>query len=114
MSKPKNASRLLVSLIMQAREYKHRLTILGIVLVLPLLFWSSSYYSAGDGLIPIEIITASGTKEIMVSERESWPSITGIMGVAWAASTAAFYAMIGSFKRDKRLVLCGYRSWEIL
>jgi len=114
MSKLNRAHRFFVSLQMQAREYKHRLVVLVIVIILPVAFWVSIYSTVGEDPMPIEIPTYSGTEEIMVPARESWPSAEGFMGIAWAAAVAAFYTMTGSIHKDKRLVLCGYKAWQIL
>lgn len=108
-------NRFLTSLLMQAREYKHRLGILGIVIILPFLFYSSSYYSSPDDImVPIEVDTSDGIEQIEVPSSSTWVPITGLMGVAWAVAIAAFYSMAGSVNKDKRLILCGYKSWEIL
>jgi MFS family permease len=109
------ANRFLTSLLMQVREYKHRLGILGIVVVLLFLFFLSSYYSSSDEItVPFEVDTTDGIVEMEVPASSTWVPITGLMGVAWAVAIAAFYAMAGSVNKDKRLILCGYRSWQIL
>jgi hypothetical protein len=108
-------NRFIVSLFMQAREYKHRLGILSIVIILPFIFFLSSYYSASDEIMtPFEVDTTDGIIEMEVPASSTWVPITGLMGVAWAMAIAAFYSMAGSVNKDKRLILCGYRSWEIL
>ncbi|MDI6643364.1 MAG: hypothetical protein QMD95_04890 [Candidatus Hodarchaeaceae archaeon] len=84
------------------------------MLVLPVAFWASTYYTVGEDPTPIKIHTYSGIEEITVPARESWPTKIGLMGIAWAVGVAAFYTMTGSIHKDKRLVLCGYRSWQIL
>lgn len=99
---------------MQAREYKHRLLILLIVVILPVAFWASMYYSAGGDPTPINIPTGTGTVEIIVPARESYPTELGLMGIAWAVAVAAFFTITGSIEKDKRLILCGYSSWQIL
>jgi hypothetical protein len=99
---------------MQAREYRRRLVILSLVLILPVAFWVSLYCTAGDDPTPTEVPTHSGTEIMMIPHRESYPSIMGVMGVAWAAAVTAFYTISGSILKDKRLVLCGYRPWQIL
>jgi hypothetical protein len=38
----------------------------------------------------------------------------GIMGVTWGVSTVAFFSVVGSLPKDRRLLLCGYRAWHIL
>lgn len=114
MSELSKAHRFLVSLRMQAREYKHRLAILFVVLMLPVAFWVSTYYTAGESPMPVEVPTYSGTEEMMVPQREGWPSVIGLMGTAWAVGVAAFYSLTGSVRKDKRLVLCGYKALEIL
>ena len=114
MSEGSRARRFRVSLRMQACEYRHRLLILSIVIILPVAFWVSMYCTAGEDPMPITIPTLRGDAEMMVRARESYPTDMGLMGIAWAVSVAAFFTMSGRVEKDKRLTLCGYNPWQIL
>jgi hypothetical protein len=37
-----------------------------------------------------------------------------LMGVGWALAAAGLFSVIGSGARDRRLVLAGFRPWEIM
>ncbi len=110
------ASRLFTSLQMQAREYRNRGLLLFIVLVLPVIFFSASFYSSptGGSLTPINVPELNKTVEVMIEPRETWSMGIGILGVAWGVSTIAFFSVMGNLQRDRRLILSGYRSWQIL
>src|SRR3989304_975206 len=110
------ASRLLTSLQMQAREYRDRGLLLFIVLALPVIFFSASFYSSptGQRLAPINVPERDGTVEVMIEPREIWSMGIGILGVAWGVSTIAFFSVMGNLQRDRRLILSGYRPWQIL
>ena len=110
------ASRLLTSLQMQAREYRDRGLLLFIVLALPVVFFAASFYSSPTGgrLAPINVPERDGTVVVMVEPRETWSMGIGILGVAWGVSTIAFFSVMGNLQRDRRLILSGYRPWQIL
>jgi hypothetical protein len=110
------ASRLLTSLQMQAREYRARGLLLLIVTLLPVVFFAASFYSSPTGgrLATIKVPELNGTAEVQVEPRETWSMGIGILGVAWGVSTIAFFSVMGNLQRDRRLILSGYRSWEIL
>ncbi len=110
------ASRLLTSLQMQAREYRDRGLLLFIVLVLPVIFFSASFYTSPTGgrLATINVPERDGTVEVMIEPRENWSMGIGILGVAWGVSTIAFFSVMGNLQRDRRLILSGYRPWQIL
>lgn len=103
-----------VSLRMQALEYKRRILILIIIAILPVVFWLSIYYTAGENIVPIDVPASSGTLKMMVPEKKSYPTHLGFMGLVWVVAVAAFFSTSGGIERDRRLVLCGYRSWQIL
>jgi hypothetical protein len=109
-------SRLLTSLRMQAIEYSHRRLLLLIVLAMPVVFFAATYYTAPESgrLVPMLVPERTGTAEVWLSPRLTWPMSVGIMGVAWAVGTIGFFAVMGNLQRDRRLVLSGYAAWEIL
>jgi hypothetical protein len=109
------STRLLTSLHMQALEYRQRWLLLLIVLVMPAVLFAANYYSvpAGDPQ-PLEVPTHGGSITVYVDARETWPMTIGIMGVTWGVSTVAFFGVVGNLRKDRRLLLCGYRAWQIL
>lgn len=108
-------TRLLTSFRMQAQEYRQRLLLLVIVLVMPVLLFAASYYSGPPGdPTPIEVPQRGGSVTLYVDARETWPMTIGIMGVVWGVATIAFFGVVGNLERDRRLLLSGYRVWEIV
>lgn len=110
------ASRFLTSLRMQALEYRHRVMVLLLILILPVAFFAATYYTAPEitAPIPTKVPERTGTVEVYLEARETWPMVVGIMGIAWAVAAAAFFSVAGSLQRDRRLVLSGYKAWQIL
>ena len=113
--------RLRTSLWLQLREYRSRLVPLVMLAMLPLLFWAGTFFSidpnakavSTEVLAPYE--TAVGPLVVAeVPERDTWPMDTAFMGVGWGLAAAALFSIIGSGARDRRLILAGYRAWEIL
>jgi len=51
---------------------------------------------------------------MFVPVRKSYPTDLGLIAVSWTMAVVAFFAESGSAERDRRLVLCGYGSWQIL
>jgi hypothetical protein len=108
-------AKLITSLHMQALEYRQRWLLLLIVLLMPAVLFASNYYSvpAGDPQ-PLEVPSRSGSITLQVDSRETWPMTIGIMGVVWGVSTVGFFGVVGNLRKDRRLLLCGYRAWQIL
>jgi hypothetical protein len=106
--------RILISLKMQALEQRRKFTILILVFILPVVFWASLYYTAGEDPVPITVPTLNGNVKMFVPTKKSYPIDLGLMAVSWSMATVAFFAEGGSTERDKRLVLCGYGSSQIL
>ncbi len=108
-------TQLLTSLHMQALEYRQRWLLLLIVLVMPAVLFAANYYSVPSGdPQPVEVPTRGGAVTIYIDARETWPMTIGIMGVAWGVSTVAFFGVVGNLRKDRRLLVCGYRAWQIL
>jgi hypothetical protein len=99
---------------MQALEQRRKFTTLLIVFILPVIFWASIYYTASEELTTITVPTLNGYVDMFVPVKKSYPIDLGLMAVAWAMSVVAFFAESGSAEKDRRLVLCGYSSWQIL
>ncbi|MFQ5945568.1 MAG: hypothetical protein ACE5NC_04880 [Anaerolineae bacterium] len=116
VSPSRPAPRLLTSLRMQALEYRDRGLLLLIVLGLPVVFFAATYYTAPDvaAPVPTRVPERTGTVEVYLQARETWPMVVGIMGVEWGVATVAFFAVMGNLQRDRRLVLSGYSAWQIL
>ena len=65
--------RILISLKMQALEQRRKLTILMLVFILPVAFWASIYYTAGEDLVPITVPTLNGDVKMFVPTKKSYP-----------------------------------------
>jgi hypothetical protein len=114
-------ARFVTSLSMQLREYRSRWLPLVMVALLPLLFWGAIYFSLpadaepiDEGLLSTYLAGLGPLVEDDIHEQDTWPIDTALMGVGWGMAAAALFSVIGSGTRDRRLVLAGYRAWEIL
>lgn len=106
---------LITSFQMQALEYRQRRMLLLMVLLMPALLFAGNYYTVPTGsTLPTDVPTRTGTITVQVEERETWPLTIGLIGITWAVSTVAFFGVVGSLRKDRRLLLCGYRAWQIL
>jgi hypothetical protein len=114
MDEVKKVRKILTSLRMQALEQKRKFTTLLIVFILPVVFWASIYYTAGEGLTIITVPTLNGDVEMFVPVKKSYPTDLGLMAVSWTMAVVAFFTESGSVEKDRRLILCGYGSWQIL
>lgn len=98
---------------MVLRELSRKRLVIALALVLPPVFFAAVVATASDRVIPIELASADGSS-IRVEERRQ--SIVFI-GVAAAALVAAFFAsslIQQQVEANRRLVLCGYRSSELI
>lgn len=113
---PRGASRLVTSIRLQAIEYGHLRALLAIVLVLPIVIFLATYYGTPAGAAPVRLVVPDqgGDLPIELSQRIAYSEGMGIMGVAWALATMAFFGVMGNLQRDRRLVLSGYPAWQIL
>ncbi len=84
-----SARRIATAAVMQGRDLFRRYVALALMVALPLLFYFA--------LLP-------GGYAIMV----------GGIGLMWSISAAALFAVLASRDTDPRLVLSGYRPWELL
>jgi hypothetical protein len=114
--------RLATSLRMQLREYRSRYLPLVMIALLPLVFWAGTYFTLPTGDSPVDPALLEAFTDPLggslvdapVQERDTWPIDTAFMGVGWALAVAGLFSVIGSGARDRRLVLAGYRAWQIL
>jgi hypothetical protein len=114
MNRINKIQKILISLKMQSLEQRRRFTTLLIVFILPVAFWASIYYTASEEPTPITVPTLNGNIEVFVPVKKSYPIDLGLMAVSWTMAVVAFFAESGSAEKDRRLVLCGYGSWQIL
>lgn len=107
--------RLVTSFQMQLLEYRQRFLLLAIVLAMPALLFAANYYSVPlERQVPLEVPERGGLTTVYVDSREAWPMVMGIIGISWGVATIAFFSVVGNLQRDRRLLLSGYRAWEIL
>jgi len=98
---------------MVLRELSRKRLVIVLALVLPPIFFAAVVATAGNRIIPIELAGADGA---VVSVEERRQSLVFI-GVAAAALIAAFFAsnlIQQQVEANRRLVLCGYRSSELI
>lgn len=109
-------SRILTSIKLQAIEYVHLRILLLIVLALPVGFFALTYYATPASAPPVALLVPDqgGEYQVTVPQAIGYSQGLGIMGVGWALATVAFFSVMGNLRRDRRLVLSGYASWQIL
>lgn len=116
-----NGRRFRTSLLMQLREYRARALPLVMVALLPMAFWAASFFSSpadAEPVPPQELESFAADFGPLVwtdpPEGDIWSMLSLLRGVAWALGAAALFSVVGSGSRDRRLVLAGFRSWEIM
>ncbi len=109
------------SLLLQLREYRARALPLVMVALLPVGFWAATFFSLPADAAPVPPQVLGSYTSVIgplvgteIPQRDTWPVDTMLMGVGWALAAAALYSVIGSGDRDRRLVLAGFRPWEIM
>ncbi|MFQ5814368.1 MAG: hypothetical protein ACE5I2_14420 [Anaerolineae bacterium] len=109
------------SLLLQMKEYRARLLPLTFVALLPIGFWAGAFFSLPPDSEPIPAYWIDQLTPVVgrfalteIAERDTWPFDTGFIGMGWGLGAAALFSVIGSGARDRRLVLSGYKPWEIL
>lgn len=85
-----NGSRVLTISEMQGRDLSRRRMALAMLVALPLAFYLSTYGDKDFGLV------------------------AGGIGMSWSVAGAGLFLSLASRRTDARLVLSGYRPWEIL
>lgn len=99
---------------MTLRESARNRLVLVLGLLLPLVFFAIVFATTRTRMIPVEIGESSASQPMQTDERR----VTLIfIGLAAAGLLAAFFAANLVQRRidtDRRLVLCGYRSIELL
>lgn len=112
----RRAARFLTSVRLQAIEFSHLRVLLTIVLGLPIVIFVMTYYGTPASAPPVHLLVPdeAGDVAVAVPQRIGYSEGMGVMGVGWALATVAFFAVTGNLERDRRLVLSGYRAWQIL
>jgi hypothetical protein len=98
---------------MVLRELSRKRLVIALALVLPPVFFAAVLATAGNRILPIELASADGA---VVRVQELRQSLVFI-GVAAAALVAAFFAsnlIQQQVDANRRLVLSGYRSSELI
>jgi len=116
-----NGRRFRTSLLMQLREYRARVLPLVMVALIPMGWWAANFFSVpadAEPVPPQELESfAAGIGPLVWTdppEGDIWAMLSLLTGVAWAMGAAALFSVIGSGSRDRRLVLAGFRSREIM
>ncbi len=96
------------------REYR-RIPAMWILLVLlPVLFISLSFYITPDAPAPVQIKAGGRETIVVLSMIDVHGAIMVPITVAFLSGLAGLFVVQGSLQADRRLALAGYRSSEIL
>jgi hypothetical protein len=79
---------------LQARDLLRRRLAVGLLVGMPLAFYLVTFASEGTD--------------------RSWSAVSGAIGLGFAVAGAAFFAMLAARRVDPRLVLAGWRPWQLV
>lgn len=105
-----NARRTLTVATMHARDLGRRRLALGILVLLPLVFYFTFELQPVDPAIEQAF---AGDPERLV-EAELWIVASATVGAGWAVAVAALFVILGARRVDQSLLLAGFRSTELL
>jgi hypothetical protein len=92
--------------------FRRQITLI-LLIVIPTVFFLVVYYTTTDRVVPFKLATVSETTMIEVSERSESLVFIGVAAVGFLASFLALNLVQKNAIVHRRMVLCGYRSWEI-
>jgi hypothetical protein len=95
------------------------------VALIPMGWWAANFFSVPADAEPVPPQELESFLESFAAdfgplvwtdplEGNIWAMLSLLTGVAWAMGVAALFSVIGSGGRDRRLVLAGFRSREIM
>jgi hypothetical protein len=106
---------------MQLSEYRERALPLVMVALLPMLFWAASFFSSPTDAEPgpppeLELFAVDIGPLVWTDppEGDIWSMLSVLTAVGWPLGAAALFSVVGSGSLDRRLVLVGFRPWEIM
>ena len=108
------APRLLTSFALTAMTLLRNRIALTLFVLLPVLFYALIAITTTDAPIGFTLAAVSPDTLIDVSRREEALVFMGLAAVGFVSAFLGFYLISRQTEVSRRLLLCGYRSWQIV
>ncbi|MCB2411552.1 ABC transporter permease [Demequina sp. TTPB684] len=96
------------------REYRRNLALWVLLVVVPLIFISLSFAITPDDPTPVELAEGGRRTLSMLSLIDVHGAVMVSITVAFLAGLAGLFVVLGSAEADRRLVIAGFRTREVL
>ncbi len=96
------------------RDYRRNIALWVLLVVLPILFISLSFYITPDEPTPVELIENGVTTLRILSLADVHGAIMVPITLAFLAGLSGLFVVQGSLEADSRLAIAGFRTREIL
>ena len=96
------------------RDYRRNIALWVLLVVLPILFISLSFYITPDDPTPVELTENGITTLRILSLADVHGAIMVPITIAFLAGLAGLFVVQGSIEADSRLAIAGFRTREIL
>lgn len=107
-------ARLVTGLRFAWREYRRNLALWALLVVLPLIFITLSFAITPDDPTPVELAEGGRRTLSMLSLIDVHGAVMVSITVAFLAGLAGLFVVLGSAEADRRLVIAGFRTREVL
>ena len=94
-------------------EYRRNVAMWAMLVVLPVIFITLSFYVTPDTLAPIEVVEDGTATIVLVSMSDIHGALMVPITVGFLAGLAGLFVVQGSLQADARLVLAGFRPREV-
>lgn len=98
---------------MSLRQLLRRHIILILFVVIPTVFFLVVHFTTSERIVPFRLSTISENTIVQVSERNESLIFIGVAAVGFLSSFLGLNLVQKNVQVHRRMVLCGYRSWEI-
>jgi len=106
--------RLLTAFLLTAMTLLRNRIALMLFVLLPVLFYALIAITTTDAPVAFALAAVSADTIIEVSRREEAIVFMGLAAVGFISAFLGFYLISRQTEVSRRLLLCGYRSWEIV
>jgi len=96
------------------REYRRNTALWVLLIGLPLYFITVSVAITPDDPAPVELAEGGRRAITILSMTDVHGALMVVITVAFLAGLAGLFVVLGSADADRRLVIAGYRPWEVL
>lgn len=107
-------ARIIAGLRYGLRDYRRNPAMWVLLLLLPVFFITLSFWVTPSDPTPVELTEAGSRAVQIISMAEVHGAIMVPITIAFLAGLAGLFVVQGSLEADARLVLAGFRPWEVL